>query len=371
MNFNLDMSNMFGVKKKAEEKDKLLGEVTSSPEELAGGTTGNIQPTAMQPMSDDTTPTGTTVPVDRPVRTGTYVDPVEAGGGFESDPNKAGIIGPANTVYNEPSGSLVPGVTGELPPDTLGTGLGGTGMVDPGKPELPGYTPPPAARKPMYYEDAYIDPLVGDVRGRAQDDYTRRLQNIATGKEMSPVVQQQMERAQQSALAAAASARGMPVSATQRMLQSGLSEAGRVGMETAAAQQTEYANMVNQLEGQRDQTVANLISQGVDRDKAVLDANTKLQLQLKDLQSKTFLGKLGSVTEILKTGIEHASFGESGSENVAEEAALLNLVMGAAGPAGIDAPMQKILTSKQQDPDAQFFVQTLLPDGSQGQGSMK
>tara|TARA_R110002012_G_scaffold202391_1_gene371427 strand:- start:8133 stop:10652 length:2520 start_codon:yes stop_codon:yes gene_type:complete len=268
---------------------------------------------------------------------------------------------------------------GSLPPDLLNANLNNENLGElPSLSDLVNFEEnnPQAGqvaetRNPLYYEDQFIDPLVSDVQGRSQDNYNQSLQAYASGQKMSPVVQQQVERAQQSALAAAASARGMPVSATQRIMQSGLNEAGRVGAETAAAQQIEFANMVNQLEKSRDDTVSNLIAMGVDRDKAVLDANTKLELQKKDLATKVFLGRLGSGTEIIKAGISDASWGESGSENIAENAGLLNLMLAAPGPAGIDAPIQRILTNKQQDPDALFFVQTTLPDGSQGQGQMK
>lgn len=382
--FNMNFGNMFT--KKDDEEDKLLGDVAAQPEALAGGATGSVDPVATQPMSD-TQPTGNTVPIDDsdPVlgaintkglsedyNPNTGSDVMNTGGAGAGV--NAGFTS-TTPIEHDPGFTPVPGATNELPPSGLDTGLGGGGIVDPGITDpdkwggmSPGYDP---NKDPIYYEDRYINPLVGEIRGRGQDDYSQQLQAYASGQEMSPVVQQQMERAQQSALAAAASARGMPVSATQRLLQSGMDEAGRVGMETAAAQQMEFANMVNQLEKSRDDTVANLIAMGVDRDKAVLDANTKLELQKKDLATKIFLGRLGSGTEIIKAGIADASWGESGSENIAENAGLLNLMLAAPGPAGIDAPTQRILTNKQQDPDALFFVQTTLPDGSQGQGSMK
>ena len=381
--FNMDFSNMFT--KKDDEEDKLLGDVAAQPEALAGGATGSVDPVATQPMSD-TQPTGNTVPIDDsdPVlgainTKGLSEDYLGSDTGFmNTDGGNVGVdpnFTSTTPIEHDPGFTPVPGATNELPPSGLDTGLGGGGIVDPGITDpdkwggtSPGYDP---NKDPIYYEDRFINPLVGEIRGRGQDDYSQQLQAYASGQEMSPVVQQQMERAQQSALAAAASARGMPVSATQRLLQSGMDEAGRVGMETAAAQQMEFANMVNQLEKSRDDTVANLIAMGVDRDKAVLDANTKLELQKNDLATKIFLGRLGTGTEIIKAGIADASWGESGSENIAENAGLLNLLLAAPGPAGIDAPTQRILTNKQQDPDALFFVQTTLPDGSQGQGSMK
>ena len=157
---------------------------------------------------------------------------------------------------------------GSLPPDLLNANLNNENLGElPSLSDLVNFEEnnPQAGqvaetRNPLYYEDQFIDPLVSDVQGRSQDNYNQSLQAYASGQKMSPVVQQQVERAQQSALAAAASARGMPVSATQRIMQSGLNEAGRVGAETAAAQQIEFANMVNQLEKSRDDTVSNLIA---------------------------------------------------------------------------------------------------------------
>jgi hypothetical protein len=355
--FDMNFGNMFAAKN--DNEDKLLGEIAAQPEEPAGGATGSVDPVATQPMSD-------TNPLSE-----NYFD---SSVGFENVDTGGTSTGIApNPTYNEPGGAAVPGVTGEVAPGELDRGLSGTGIVDPGVPDpsSTGGFSPGMQRQPLYYEDTYIDPLVSNIRGRTQGEHDQLLQDIAMGRAMSPVVEQQRERAQQAALATAASARGMPVSAVQRMLTSQMSEADRIAMETAAAQQVETSGMLAQLEAQRDQQVAALIGMGVDRDKAILDANTRLELQKKDLAQKVFANRLGAMTEVLKAGMEHAHFAESGAENVAEEAAIMNLIMSAPGPAGIDAPTQRILTGQQTDPEAQFFVQTMLPDGSQGQGSMK
>ncbi len=343
---NLDFSNMFT--KKDDEEDKLLGQL-SQPEELAGGSPGTVQPTT-QPTSGFQPR-----PLDEPTPTETP--------DFDLPPQAEAFSDPLYTAGRTPEPA-----TGQIE-----TGLSGGGVVGPGVPDpsKTGGFSPGMERQPLYYEDLYIDPLVSDVRARTQSEHDQLLQDIAMGRTMSPVVQQQRERAQQAALATAASARGMPTSAVQRMLVSQMSEADRMAMEAAAVQQVETSGMLAQLEAQRDQQVAALIGMGVDRDKAILDANTRLELQKKDLAQKVFANRLGAMTEVLKAGMEHAHFAESGAENVAEEAAIMNLIMSAPGPAGIDAPTQRILTGQQTDPEAQFFVQTVLPDGSQGQGAMK
>ena len=153
---------------------------------------------------------------------------------------------------------------------------------------------------PMYYQDQFIDPLLkdnvlqrenaqlsaegfdaaevgsalgetgitaGDFTGEqlnAQDQMGRSAQQAqmqllkdAAGGQMSPVIQQQRDRATQDALALMATQRGVPAAAAMRTGMQGISEAGRQATEAASQQQMQATQMLGDAGTQfRQQEIA-------------------------------------------------------------------------------------------------------------------
>ena len=371
MAWTMDFSNMFGPKRK-NDGEELLGELPPS-----GPDANNENPINLEGMPSEYE----------------YTEPTNVPG--EPPPGPTDVSGagqPSGLApdVSSPTGGLLPGgptetPTWNLPPPTwmqppgLGTGFGEdirpggpTGKELPDKWDLPPQAQPPGAAEeyPWTYEQQWIDPYIRGIQARDQSAQQRLLGDIATGQTVSPAIQQQRERAQQAALATAATARGVPTSAVMRNLSQQMSEADRSSMEAAAQQQLEVTQLMTQIEGQRDSMIANLVGQGVDRNVAQLQVAAKLEEQKKDLEYKYFAGKLGATTEVLKAGMEHAAFGEHGSENVAEEARIMNLIMGAMTPAGYDVPFQRIVGTQVEDPEAEFFVQQFGGSGGQGAGQL-
>ena len=218
------------------------------------------------------------------------------------------------------------------------------------------------------YEQTWIDPFIKqNLMHRDPVQLQSTMADIAAGQ-MSPVIQQQRERAMQSALATAASARGMPTSATQRMMTQQMSEADRSAMEAAAQQQLQAGQQVDQmaqadaqinaqLEQQRDSMLDSLIGRGVDRNVALAQVNSELDRLKEELAYKYWAGRLGSTTEILKQAVEDSDFLEGGVESVAELGPVINMLMGFGMPEGYGVPTTQIISDYSDDPQG-IFTQT-------------
>jgi len=229
------------------------------------------------------------------------------------------------------------------------------------------------------YEQTWIDPFIKqNLMQRDPVQLQSTMADIAAGQ-MSPVIQQQRERAIQSALATAASARGMPTSATQRMMTQQMSEADRSAMEAAAQQQLQAGQMVDQmaqadaqinaqLEQQRDTMLDSLVGRGVDRNVALAQVNAEMARLKKQLEKEYWAGKMGAGTEVLKQAYEQKDFLEGGVESVAEIAPILNMLFGAPTPGGYDLPQTQILSDYTDDPQG-IFTQTTT-GGTSGMDEM-
>ena len=219
------------------------------------------------------------------------------------------------------------------------------------------------------YEQTWIDPIIKEnLLQRDPVQLQSTMADIAAGQ-MSPVIQQQRERAMQSALATAASARGMPTSATQRMMTQQMSEADRSAMEAAAQQQLQAGQQVDemavedarinaQLEQQRDSMLDSLIGRGVDRNVALAQVNAELDRMKEELAYKYWAGRLGSTTEVLKQAVENSDFLEGGVESVAELGPVINMLMGFGMPEGYGVPTTRILSDYTDDPQGIFTETT-------------
>ena len=227
---------------------------------------------------------------------------------------------------------------------------------------------PTGASDAWTYEQTWIDPFIKqNLMQRDPVQLQSTMADIAAGQ-MSPVIQQQRERAMQQALAAAASVRGAPASATHRAMTQQMAEADRSAMEAAAQQQLQAGQQVDemaradaqinaQLEQQRDSMLDSLVGRGVDRNVALAQVNAELDRLKEDLTYKYWAGRLGSTTEVIKQGIEHADFLEGGVESVAEVAPVINMLMGAPTPEGYGIPTTRVLSDYTDDPQG-IFTQT-------------
>ena len=255
-------------------------------------------------------------------------------------------------------------------PGGSGPGTPGGNIPDPGLPTIPGGPP---ADDPWTYEQTWIDPYIKDnLLQRDPYELQSTMADIAAGQ-MSPVIQQQRERAMQAALAAAASSRGAPTAAIQRGMTQQMAEADRSAMEAAAQQQLQAMQGVDQMaqaeaqinaqvEQQRDSMLDSLIGRGVDRNVALAQVNAELDRLKEELTYKYWAGRQGSTTELLKSGYEHADFGEGGVESVAEIAPILNLLLGGELPEGYDLPTTKVVADYTDDPQG-FFTETTTQQG--------
>jgi len=299
------------------------------------------------------------------------------GGGFDSVPGAPDPIDP-----NQPIGGV-----GPQNPQPLPEGAGSPVPVNPtvdagGKPI--DYQPPAPTTMyetqqpapiddPWTYEQTWIDPYIKDnLLQRDPYELQSTMADIAAGQ-MSPVVQQQRERAMQAALAAAASSRGAPTAAIQRGMTQQMAEADRSAMEAAAQQQLQAMQGVDQMtqaeaqinaqvEQQRDSMLDSLIGRGVDRNVALAQVNAELDRLKEELTYKYWAGRQGSTTELLKSGYEHADFGEGGVESVAEIAPILNLLLGGQLPEGYNLPTTQVLADYTDDPQG-FFTETTTQQG--------
>lgn len=253
-------------------------------------------------------------------------------GSIVAQPGGGGTVEQPYEGYDWTAGGPAPATPGST--GTFGPGAGSPDLMeDPGR-VLPDQATAPAP-DPRYFTDEYIDPYIKEnVLGRAPEKMQSALQGIAAGQ-MSPVIQHQRDRAIQDALATAASARGMPTSAIQRMKTQQIAQAGRAATEAAAQQQLQAGQMVDQmrqaeatvnaqLEGQRDSMIEALVSRGVDRNLAVLQANSELKKLREELRYKEWAGLLGAQVEVLKPIMEETGTGEDIWEQVLEEGPVLN-----------------------------------------------
>tara|TARA_Y100000310_G_scaffold184347_2_gene184490 strand:- start:3706 stop:4959 length:1254 start_codon:yes stop_codon:yes gene_type:complete len=220
------------------------------------------------------------------------------------------------------------------------------------------------------YEQTWMDPFIKqNLMKRKPVELQSTMADIAAGQ-MSPVIQQQRERAIQSALATAASARGMPTSATQRMMTQQMSEADRSAMEAAAQQQLQAGQQVDQmaqvdaqinaqLEQQRDGMLDSLVGRGVDRNVALAQVNAEMERLKTQLKKEYWAGRLGAGTEVLKQAYEQKDFLEGGVESVAELAPVLNMLFGAPTPGGYGLPQTQILSDYTDDPQGIFTETTM------------
>jgi hypothetical protein len=117
-----------------------------------------------------------------------------------------------------------------------------------------------------------------------------------------------------------------------------------------------------QVEQQRDSMLDSLIGRGVDRNVALAQVNAELGRLKEELTYKYWAGRMGSTTELLKSGYEHADFGEGGVESVAEIAPILNLLLGGELPEGYNLPTTQVLADYTDDPQG-FFTETTTQQG--------
>jgi len=229
------------------------------------------------------------------------------------------------------------------------------------------------------YEQTWIDPFIKqNLMQRDPVQLQSTMADIAAGQ-MSPVVQQQRERAIQQALSTAAGARGMPTAAAHRAMTQQMGEADRSAMEAAAQQQLQAGQMVDQmaqadaqinaqLEQQRDTMLDSLVGRGVDRNVALAQVNAEMARLKKQLEKEYWAGKMGAGTEVLKQAYEQKDFLEGGVESVAEIAPILNMLFGAPTPGGYDLPQTQILSDYTDDPQG-IFTQTTT-GGTSGMDEM-
>ena len=320
-----------------------------------------------------------------------------------------------------------------------GGGAGGGGSTSepyPGgkTPEMPGNLPwnPYAMghqwqQRPQTFEQEWMDPYIFDAMGRSgadldvetatgrtfdqvQAERTRGAQafglaemmQLAAGGE-SPAMKAQRERGMQTALAAAASARGAPTSAVQRMMTQQMAEVDRgvseaiAGQQTAAAQQvnqmaaqmrdqdmsleqiqTQFANQMDvsnaqmqnematveaqvnaQLEAQRDQMITELIGQGVTRNVALVQVDAQMAQLHDELTYKTWAGRLGAQAQMVSSAVAEGGMLTSDAEAVARNAALINLMAGAPAAAGFESPWQRILAPGDDVVSSQLMSQII------------
>ena len=229
------------------------------------------------------------------------------------------------------------------------------------------------------YEQTWMDPFIKqNLMQRDPVQLQSTMADIAAGQ-MSPVVQQQRERAIQQALSAAAGARGMPTAAAHRAMTQQMGEADRSAMEAAEQQQLQAGQMVDQmaqadaqinaqLEQQRDTMLDSLVGRGVDRNVALAQVNAEMARLKKQLEKEYWAGKMGAGTEVLKTAVEQPDFLEGGVESVAELAPVLNMLFGAPTLEGYDLPQTQILSDYTDDPQG-IFTQTTT-GGTSGMDEM-
>ena len=281
--------------------------------------------------------------------------PADYSVGEDATPNLTSAIAPESEVggpagsYQHIDTSNLGGGMGAPPPSTPPGGNVGvdtaSAFPSPGVPQDP--------QQPWTYEQTFMDPYVRDVMGREDESIQSSMAGIAAG-EMSPVIQQQRERAMQQALSAAASTRGAPAAAVQRAMTQQMSEADRSAMEAASQQQLQAGQMVDearqaeaqinaQLEAQRDSMVDSLVGRGVDRNVALMQVSAELDKQKRDLTYRYWAGRLGSTTELLTQAVESADFWEGGVEGVGEMAPVINMLMGYGTPEDYAGPTQRIL----------------------------
>ena len=292
-----------------------------------------------------------------------YSEPVGGGiaGGSAMSPTSGtieGALGPENP-QPLPEGSEPQ----NIPTEPVGTGGSTTQMYEQQQPA------PTGVNDAWTYEQTWIDPFIKqNLMQRDPVQLQSTMADIAAGQ-MSPVVQQQRERAIQQALSAAAGARGMPTAATHRAMTQQMGEADRSAMEAAAQQQLQAGQQVDemaradaqinaQLEQQRDSMLDSLVGRGVDRNVALAQVNSEMQRLKEDLTYKYWAGRLGSTTEVIKQGIEHADFLEGGVESVGEYAPVINMLMGAATPEGYGVPTQRMISDWSGDPNDIFTATT-------------
>ena len=210
---------------------------------------------------------------------------------------------------------------------------------------------------PRTHQQDYIDQFIADARSRQGIAIDSAAAGIAGG-EVSDTIKHQQERARQSALSAAAGARGIPASAVHRMKTQQLSEADRAATEAAATQQMQAMQMVDdakkadaqinaQLEGQRDSMIQTLIGQGVQRDMAVMQVDANLEQQRRDLAYKYWASRLGASTEAIKAAIEATGWFEGETASVADMAPIINLLMGIETPSDVAVPTQRVIGSRE------------------------
>ena len=320
-----------------------------------------------------------------------------------------------------------------------GGGAGGGGSTSepyPGgkTPEMPGNLPwnpytmgHQWQQRPQTFEHEWMDPYIFDAMGRSgadldvetatgrtfdqvQAERTRGAQafglaemmQLAAGGE-SPAMKAQRERGMQTALAAAASARGAPTSAVQRMMTQQMAEVDRgvseaiAGQQTAAAQQvnqmaaqmrdqdmsleqiqTQFANQMDvsnaqmqnematveaqvnaQLEAQRDQMITELIGQGVTRNVALVQVDAQMAQLHDELTYKTWAGRLGAQAQMVSSAVAEGGMLTSDAEAVARNAALINLMAGAPAAAGFESPWQRILAPGDDVVSSQLMSQII------------
>ena len=319
-----------------------------------------------------------------------------------------------------------------------GTGGGGsTSEPYPGgkTPEMPGNLPwnPYAMghqwqQRPQTFEQEWMDPYIFDAMGRSgadldvetatgrtfdqvQAERTRGAQafglaetmKLAAGATESPAMRAQRERGMQTALAAAASARGAPTSAVQRMMTQQMAEVDRgvseaiAGQQTAAAQQvnqmaaqmrdqdmsleqiqTQFANQMDvsnaqmqnematveaqvnaQLEAQRDQMITELIGQGVTRNVALVQVDAQMAQLHDELTYKTWAGRLGAQAQMMSSAVAEGGMLTKDADAVARNAALINLMAGAPAAAGFESPWQRILAPGDDVVSSQLMSQII------------
>jgi hypothetical protein len=242
-----------------------------------------------------------------------------------------------------------------------------------------------------------------------QEEGLQSMLALAAGGE-SEALRLQRERGQQGARAAAASVRGAPAAAVQRMMTQQMAEVDRgiaeaiAGQQTAAAQQvnqfaaqmrnqdmsleqmqTQFANELGlsnaqmqnevaqaeaqinaQLEAQRDSMVDSLIGRGVDRNVALMQVSAELDMQRRELTYRYWAGRLGSVTEVMSQAIESADFWEGGVEGVAEMAPVISMFTGYGTPEEYAGPTTRVIAGA--DDPSTFYTETTAegaPDPSQ------
>jgi len=354
-------STMTGAHKKRkydpqEDERSLLAEASDYRPNADMGESSPQNPVATTVYSGGVAPTPTSGDLDAGPQN--PQPPPEGAGGSVPDP------GLPDTVWPE-----MPDQPSPLP-GGAGPGTPGGNIPDPGYPTIPGGPP---ADDPWTYEQTWIDPYIKDnLLQRDPYELQSTMADIAAGQ-MSPVVQQQRERAMQAALAAAASSRGAPTAAIQRGMTQQMAEADRSAMEAAAQQQLQAMQGVDQMtqaeaqinaqvEQQRDSMLDSLIGRGVDRNVALAQVNAELDRLKEELTYKYWAGRQGSTTELLKSGYEHADFGEGGVESVAEIAPILNLLLGGQLPEGYNLPTTQVLADYTDDPQG-FFTETTTQQG--------